>query len=259
MVMIKLTRDNYYSQEANQSYWSASFVKSMMQCPERALAELRGEYTAPQSTALLIGSYIDAYFDSETEFERFCSQHPEIFHQKNGLLKSEYCRANDMIERAQRDTIFMEYCTGNAQEIKTGLIHGIPFKCKMDFYIPGKRIVDLKTAKDMEPIYAPERGKISFAEYWNWPLQMAIYQRIEGNMLPCYIAVITKQTPPDIAVIEIPQHVLNAEMDILEEKIPYFDAMRQGIIEPERCEKCSWCRQSRKLISPISLDEITEL
>ena len=31
--MLKLTSKNYYSQEANQAYWSASFIKSMMDCP----------------------------------------------------------------------------------------------------------------------------------------------------------------------------------------------------------------------------------
>jgi hypothetical protein len=87
---------------------------------------------------------------------------------------------------------------------------------------------------------------------------MAIYQAVEGNKLPTYLAVITKETPVDLAVIEIPQHHLDAEMEILAEKLPYFDAIKSGIIEPPRCEKCAFCRETKKLTGAISLDDLIE-
>lgn len=250
--MLSLTTDNYYSQEANQIYWSASFVKSMLDCPARAMAELNGAYIRPQSVALTVGRYVDSYF--EGTLDSFCTSNPDIF-KRDGSLKLDYLRANDMIERASRDDVFMDYMQGEKQAIKTGMIGGILFKCKMDVYQPGKRIVDLKTCKDMEPMYRSGEGKLSFADYWRWTLQMSIYQTIEGNKLPCYLAVITKQTPPDIAVIEIPQHFLDAEMEVMLGKLPYLDAMRNGIIEPERCEKCDYCRESKRLSGAISLEE----
>jgi hypothetical protein len=221
------------------------------------MAELSGEYTRPYSQALLVGSYVDAYFDGTDEFERFISEHPEIF-KRDGSLKAEYVKADEMIARALRDEVFMEFMQGEKQVIKTGLILGYPFKIKMDVYKPGERIVDLKTAKDMQPMYKPEQGRVSFAEFWNWPLQMAIYQAVEGNKLPTYLAVITKETPVDLAVIEIPQHHLDAEMEILAEKLPFFDAIKSGIIEPPRCEKCAFCRETKKLTGAISLDDLIE-
>ena len=107
-------------------------------------------------------------------------------------------------------------------------------------------------------MYKPSQGKVTFAEYWNWPLQMAIYQTVEGNNLPTYLAVITKENPVDLAVIEIPQHYLDAELDVLAEKLPYFDAIKQGVIEPERCGKCAFCRETKKLTGAISLDDLSE-
>ena len=252
---LKLTQNNYYSQEANKAYWSASFVKSMLDCPARALAELRGEYVRQDSTALLVGSYVDAHF--EGTLDDFQAQHPEIY-KRDGTLKSEYILANDMINRAEQDAVFTSYLDGDKQKILTGDIDGIPFKAKLDVYKPGVRIVDLKTTKDMQPMYKPEHGRLSFAEYWNWPLQMAIYQHLEGNKLPVYLAVITKENPPDIAVIEIPQHILEAEMDALKSQLPSFDAMRKGIVEPVRCEHCAYCRATKKIKAPILLDELME-
>lgn len=253
--MLKLTSENYYSLEANQAYWSASFIKSMQECPARAIAELEGKYTRPITPALLIGSYVDSYFKGT--LESFKQDHPELL-KRDGTLKAEYLKANDMIRRAERDPIFMEYLQGKKQVILTGRIEGLSFKSKLDVYLPGKRIVDLKTAKDMEPMYRPGQGKLSFAEYWNWPLQMAIYQLTEGNRLPCYLAVITKEDPPNIDVIEIPQHALDAETEVLKERLPYFDAIRTKIIEPPRCEKCAYCRNTKRLSGPTSLDSLIE-
>lgn len=253
---MRLTRKNYYTRAANEAYMSASLVKAMLDCPARALAEMRGEYTRPDSAALLVGSYVDAYFEGTQEL--FIAAHPEIVNSRTGELKADFRKADEMILRAGSDPVFMGFMKGRKQVIKTGTIGGIPFKCKMDVYARGRRIVDLKTVKDMEPMYRAEEGRISFADYWRWPLQMAIYQAIEGNKLPCYLAVITKQDPPDIAVIEIPQHVLDTELDILREKLPYLDAMRKGIVPPERCGKCAYCRSTHRLGGAISLDYITE-
>ncbi len=255
---MKLTKNNYFSNEANNCYFSASQIKSFLDCPARTMAELSGEYTRPYSTALLVGSYVDAYFDGKKEFERFVSDHPELF-KRDGTLKSEFVKADEMIARAVQDKVFTEYMSGRKQVIKTGMVLGYPFKIKMDVYKPGVRIVDLKTTRDMEPMYKPEHGRVSFAEFWNYPLQMAIYQAVEGNSLPTYLNVITKENPVDLAVIEIPQHHLDAEMEILAEKLPYFDAIKSGIIEPPRCEKCAFCRETKKLTGVISLDDLIEL
>lgn len=256
---MKLTAENYYSPEANKAYWSASFVKEMLDCPNRAMGGLDGTYDRGNSTALLVGSFVDSYFEGEDSFASFIEEHPEIINSRTGEFKSDFNKALLMIARAKADPVFMEFMQGEKQKILTGEIGGIPFKCKLDVYLPGERIVDLKTVKDFEPMYRKEEGRLHFAEYWRWTLQMAIYQHLEGNKLPCYLACITKQDPPDIQVIQIPQHILDTEMEILLEKLPYLDAIRQGVIEPDRCESCAYCRNTRKLSGAVSLDELTNI
>jgi len=250
-----LTAENYYGTEANEHYWSASQIKSMMDCPARTIAEMRGEYVRPSNIALLVGSYVDAHFEGTLDI--FRAKHPEIF-KKDGGLKSEYILAEKMIARAERDEVFMSYMDGEKQVIKTATIFGLPFKCKYDVYKSGERIVDLKTTKDFNPLYKEGQGRLSFAEFWNWPLQMAIYQAVEGNNLPCYLAALTKQDPPDIGVFQIPQYQLDAEMLTLKSNIEYYDAIKHGVIDAPRCEKCAYCRETKKLTGAISLEEFSE-
>ena len=247
-----LTPENYYSPEANWAYFSTSQIKTLMECPARAMAELRGEYVRPASDALLIGGYVDTYF--EGTLQQFADEHPEVF-KRNGELRAEFVHANTMIARAESDPVFMEYLQGEKQVIRTGTIDGYPFKIKMDVYHP-ERIVDLKTTKDFEPVYKPGQGRMSFAEAYLYTLQGAIYQAVEGGNKPFYLAAITKEKPmPDIAVIQIGQHYMDAEMALLRQNLPYYDAIKQGVIEPPRCEHCAYCKATRKLTGPIGLEE----
>lgn len=246
-----LTPENYYSNEANQAYFSTSQIKTFQSCPARAMAELRGEYVRPESTALLVGSYVDAYF--EGSLPEFVRKHPELF-KRDGTLKAECIRANAMIERAEADLVFMEYMQGEKQVIRTGEIDGYPFKIKMDVWHP-ERIVDLKTAKDFRPVYKPGEGRMSFVEAYGYTLQGAIYQAVEGHDKPFYIATVTKEEVPDIAVISIGQEYMDAEMKLLRENLPYYDAVKNGVVEPQRCEHCAYCKATRKLTGPVTLDE----
>ena len=102
---MNLTADNYFSAEANQQYMSVSQFKSFLKCPAAALAELRGEYQREQTTALLVGSYVDAWFSGE--MEQFKAEHPEIF-KRDGTLKAEYVQADQIIARVSKDEMFME-------------------------------------------------------------------------------------------------------------------------------------------------------
>lgn len=251
--MLRLTKNNYHSERANRAYWSASLVKQFLACPAAAVAM----ETPPPSTALLVGSYVDAAFEGPRSLERFTLEHPEMF-KKDGTLKADFAKAEEMIERARSDSLFMEYMSGRKQVIRTGLIGGLPFKIKMDVYKKGKRIVDLKTVRDMKPTYRAGEGQITFADAWEWPLQLAIYQAVEGNSLPCFLAIVTKEDPPDLAVIEIPQRELDAELQRLLDILPLFDAMRQGVIEPTRCECCAYCRRTKKLSGPVPLGNFIE-
>ena len=85
-----VTAENYYSPEMNMAYMGSTQFKAFEKCEAAALAELKGEYHPPSSTALLVGGYIDAWFSGELPL--YQAQHPEIF-KRDGTLKAEYLRA----------------------------------------------------------------------------------------------------------------------------------------------------------------------
>lgn len=248
----RLTAGNYHSTEMNKRYWSASQLKSFLDCPARTMAELNGEWERPKSDALLVGSYVDAAFESKKAFELFGNQHPEIF-KRDGSLKAEFVKAQQMVERAKSDKVFTDFMKGRHQTIKTATLWGVPFKAKFDV-LAENRIVDLKTVRDFKPLYREGEGRLNVVDYWRWTLQMALYQKIEGHKLPCFLAVITKEDPPDLAIIEIPQARLDAELDFISTRIELFKGIKDGVLEPERCEHCSYCRATRKLTGAVTLD-----
>ena len=249
-----LTAKNYFSPNSNMKYCGSSQFKTFLKCPAMAMAELKGEWQREESSALLIGSYVDSWF--EGTLDAFKVEHPEIF-KKDGTLKSEYVKAEEIIARVSRDELFMKYMGGKKQVIKTGEICGVPFKIKMDSYHKGKAIVDLKIIRDFEPLWNDENcAREDFIHYWGYDYQAAIYQAIEGNKLPFYICAATKEANTDFAVIQIPQDWIDSAMSVIEYQIATIDAYKRGEIEAPRCEKCAYCRQTKKLTRVISADEL---
>ena len=249
-----VNRFNYFSANNNKKYCGSSQFKSFLKCPARAMAELRGEWVREDSTALLIGSYVDAWF--EGTLNTFKAEHPQIF-KKDGSLKAEYEKADAIIERVQQDELFMKYMSGKKQVIKTGEIEGVPFKIKIDSYHKGKAIVDLKVIKDFQPIWDEDRGcRLNFISYWGYDYQAAIYQAIEGNNLPVYICAVTKEAQPDLAVIQVPQAWIDSAMATIKNEIGIIDAIKRGDIDEERCGHCDYCKATKRLTRVISADEL---
>ena len=253
---MKLTQDNYFSSEAMKEYWSVSQFKQFCRCPASAIAEMNGEYEREKSTALLVGSYVDAYFTGDKgALGRFVLEHPEITNSRTGQLKTDFKHAETMIEAVKRQPLMMDYLHGSKQIIGWAELFDVNWKIKMDVY-DGQRIVDLKTVKDFKPIYEEGFGWRSFIEYWGYDIQGAIYQRVEqavtGRLepLPFYIVAVTKEKVPDVAVIHLPQHILDTALKVVEAKIDRFDLMKMGEIEPERCERCEYCKSTKVLTAP---------
>ena len=251
--MTKLTNSNYFTPEANRDYWSVSQFKEFDKCEAAGLAAVRGEYTRPETDALLVGSYVDAYFAGE--LDAFRARAGDKLFKKNGGLYSKFENANDMINRISREPVLLEFLSGEKQVIQTGELFGVPWKIKMDVF-NGERIVDLKCVKDFEPIYKEGAGRVSWIEYWGYDIQGAIYQRVEqlssgrDKPLPFYIVAVTKEKTPDFDVIQIPQHTLDTALRIVEAKIDRFDLVKMGMIPAARCERCEYCKQTKILTAP---------
>ena len=257
---MELTKNNYYSKEADQEYMSVhqylDFIGHMgvKGCEARAIAKLAGEWEDETTTAMLVGSYVDSYF--EGTLNEFISDHPECFTQKKEL-RAPYKMAERMIERCLRDEYFMATMSGEKQVIMTAYLFGCDWKIKMDSYIPGKAIVDLKTSSDIHKMWQVEDyGYTPFTEYWAYTLQLAVYQKIveinTGKKLPCYISVVTKEDYPEIQVIYIDQLSLDHALSEIEMNMQSVLAVKNGEAEPIRCERCDYCKHTMVLAGPIN-------
>lgn len=254
---MNLTAYNYFSAEANQQYMSVSQFKAFMKCPAAALAELRGEYRREQTTALLVGSYVDAWFSGE--MEQFKAEHPEIF-KRDRTLKAEYTQADQIIARVSKDEMFMEYMSGDKQVIMTGEIEGVPFKIKIDSLL-SDRITDLKIVRDFEPIYDPDFcSRVPWWVYWKYDLQGGAYQEIvRQNLtksLPFFLAAATKEKVTDYNIYHLVQGDLDVALQTVKDNIVRFDAMKKGIIPADRCGDCEYCRETKVLSEIIESDSV---
>lgn len=254
MTITKITTSNYYSPEANRDYWSVSQFKAFERCEAAAVAELNGLYQREKTTALLVGSYVDAYFAGE--LEEFRQSTPEIFNSRTGELKADYRNADALIKRLLADPVMVDYLVkGEKQKIFTAELFGAMWKIKTDVWTD-ERIVDLKVVRNYEPIFETGFGWRHFIEYWGYDVQGAVYQRVEQiannrpEPLPFFIASITKESEPEPELWAFDQSALDAALGKVQALLPRFQLVKKGIIEPTRCERCEWCKRTKRINAP---------
>ncbi len=264
---MQLTSENYYSQEANKEYMSVSQFKDFigtygrLGCEFTAMEKLEERWEEEETTALLVGSYVDAYFEGTSE--RFKIEHPNIFKKTGdkGLLK-DYVKAEEIIARIERDEYFMKYMSGQKQVIMTGELFGTMWKIKIDSYIPDVAIVDLKVMASITELkWVKDIGYLDFVRYWGYDLQGAVYQEIvrqnTGKKLPFYIAAATKEKEPDIRIVHATDNYLQEAFNVVGANMPRVLRVKSGEAEPDRCELCDCCRHNRVLTRPISIMDLT--
>lgn len=231
-----LTAENYYSQEANEQYFSVSQYKDFAKCEAMAMAKIRGEYERPMTRALLVGSFVDSYF--EGTLPQFMQENPELFTRKNEL-RIEFRKANEIIGRVTADETFSRFMGGEKQQIMTFELFGVPWKIKMDSYIPGICITDLKVV-----------AHCSSLPLWRYDLQGAVYQKgveiVTGEKLPFYLAAATKERVVDLDIWQIPQSTLDIALNEIRMNIDRYVAIKNGEIVPESCGLCDYCKSVKK-------------
>ena len=237
-----LTKENY---RKDHSFLSFTRISKYLECEAAALAN----YYEPSSKAQLVGGYVDAYFSGK--LNEFKEEHPEIF-KVSGELKADFIKADDIINRIESDEDFMHFLSGEKQKIMTGEIDGVPFKIKMDSYKENEFIVDLKVVKDFKKVWSDNfNSYVNFIEAYNYDIELAIFQEIvyqnTGKRLPCYIVAITKEDPSDVGAFVFPQEKLDNSLNIVKNNLPRIMKIINGEVLPHRCEKCAYCRQTKKM------------
>ena len=229
-----------------------------MACEFSAIEKLEERWAQKKTTPLLVGSYVDSYFEGTVgEFKK---ETPEIFKQDGGL-KAPYIQADKIIERMERDPLFMMYMSGKKQVIMTAELFGTKWKIKIDSYAEGIAITDLKVVESItKPKWVRDIGYLDFIRYWGYDIQGAIYQEVvyrnTGLRLPFYIAAGTKEEEPNIEVIQVTQNYLDEAKNMVEMNMPRILRVKNGEVEPDRCEMCDCCRHTKVLKRPISITNL---
>ena len=277
---MKLTSKNYYGSAANNEFMSVSQFKQFQKCEAMALAELKGEYERPKSKALLLGSFVDEMLTGtkKSQVKFIVDNRFEIFQKSSKLSKldddgltaivtdyftdifntdnkpyAEIVQALETIAKIKKQPLMMKHFKSKHQTIMTGTIAGVPFKIKMDNYKPGEFIAD---GKYMASLRSPNLFE-PMVKYWGYDLQGAVYQEIvyqnTGERLPFYLDIATKESPTHLAVAEIKQYDLDEALETVKALAPRYQAIKNGEIEPERCDEydCNYCTETNIILEPI--------
>ena len=155
----------------------------------------------------------------------------------------------------------MKFMGGEKQVIMTADMFGSPWKIKIDSYLPGKAIVDLKVMRELHKAeYTKDYGYMNFIEYWGYDLQAAVYQEVvyqnTGERLPFFVAAASKEEETDIELIWIPDDHLREKLIEVENNTPKIVALKNGEVEPIRCGLCDYCKHTKVLMRPIHFTEL---
>ncbi len=246
-----LNASNYYDPSP---YMSASQFKEFLNCEACALAEAEDMWRRESTSALIQGQYVDAYFTGS--IEGFRRAHPELF-KKDGELKATYSVCEAAIRRIEKSKKALEYLEGAKQVIVTGEILGVPCKGKLDV-LGADRIVDLKCMRDFLPVWK-DGERLDFIRAWGYDIQAYFYTELVrqqyGKDLPFYILAVTKEASPDLLLVEIPDWLITSAGEVVKHYINRFDLIKKHEIEPRRCGKCAYCKETKRIEKPMKYEE----
>lgn len=260
---VNLTSENYHQNSSDWAYMSVSQFKNFMQCEARTMAQLKMEYVEPPTGAMLAGSYTHAAFESDEAFYKFIEENNSVIFKKNGSKYADYETADRMIETLKNDEFAMFALEGEKEQIFTAELFGVLWKIKVDnINHQRKDFSDIKTTQDLHKRYWSDKynGWATFIEAWDYLLQMAIYRKVieqnTGELYDPYIVAVTKEDPPNKAVIYFEQSRYDFEYEYTEMKMERVRKVKAEEVEPARCGRCKYCRATKQLKGIIEMDAL---
>lgn len=268
-----LTRDNYYTPEADWAYMSCSQYDSFMECEAKAMAKLQGRWEEGEKEAFLVGNYFHTHFEGTEAHEQFCRENfskifkTKIIKGKKGepdqeVITGRYAafeQADRMIETAMKDPFIhsLVELEGENEKIFTGELFGIPWRIRVDKYVPaGRLVIDYKTVANINELKWSEayHEKVSFIDAYGYMRRAAVYSEIEkqnagSSKDPMFIIIaISKQDPPDKEVLSLnSRQRYDYELEVVAKNLQRIQEAKEGRRRPKRCGCCDYCRATKKL------------
>lgn len=263
-----LTRDNYYSREADIEFMSCSQYQGWLECEAKQMAKLRGWWADDTSEAFLVGNYFHTAFEGKEAHEQFKIEHAAEIYLKQtkaeaaaGIfrLRAPYVQANKMISVAKSDPLIRSLVEkpGDNEAIMTGVLFGIPWRTRVDKYVNDARIIiDYKTCASITELYWNSNLKAyeTFIEKYGYMRRAAVYSEIEKQVVgsitdPKFILIaISKQDYPDKEVLYLNHRQrYDYELEVIRDRLPYILRVKNGLVKPTRCGTCDYCRATKQL------------
>ena len=270
---MELTRENYYTPDADWEYMSCSQYQAWNECEARELAKLQGRWVDEEKEAFLVGNYFHTHFESPEAHEQFCNEHfDKIFKTKTIKGKggmpdqtvvtgkyAPYEQADKMIAVAEGDELIRSLLDipGENEMIMHGQLFGVPWRIRLDKYVAsGRMIIDYKTVANISELrWSNEmREKVTFIDAYGYMMRAAVYSEIEkqnaqSDKDPNFLIIaISKQDYPDKEVLMLNHRQrYDYELEKIKERLPMIQMIKEGRAKPKRCGFCDYCRATKKL------------
>lgn len=270
---MELTRENYYTPDADWEYMSCSQYQAWNECEARELAKLQGRWVDEEKEAFLVGNYFHTHFESPEAHEQFCNEHfDKIFKTKTIKGKggmpdqtvvtgkyAPYEQADKMIAVAEGDELIRSLLDipGENEMIMHGQLFGVPWRIRLDKYVAsGRMIIDYKTVANIGELrWSNEmREKVTFIDAYGYMMRAAVYSEIEkqnaqSDKDPNFLIIaISKQDYPDKEVLMLNHRQrYDYELEKIKGRLPMIQMIKEGRVKPKRCGFCDYCRATKKL------------
>lgn len=252
------------------AYMSCSQYQSFCECEAKAMAKLQGRWEDEPKEAFLVGNYFHSYFESAEAHAEFLElNETEIYLKQTrqeaamGIrrLRAPFIQADKMIQTALNDPLISSILDmpGENEKILIGRIFGVPWRIRMDKYVPdGRLIVDYKTVANIwETKWSDEiGGKVTFIDAYDYMLRAAVYSEIEKQAAgadtdPQFLIIaISKQEHPDKEVLSLNHRQrYDYELEKIRKRLPMIQMVKEGRVRPKRCGRCDYCRATKTLES----------
>lgn len=250
----------------DMQYMSVSQFKNWIECEARTLAKLKGEYNEPPTSAMLVGSYVHAAFESEEVFNQLNEENNDIIFKAHGGKYADYVQADLLIETIKKDKFAMFAMEGEKEQIMTANLFGTDWKMKVDSINHDRKYFsDLKTTRNIFERHWSTKydGWASFIERWDYVLQMALYRKIieqnTGELYTPYIVAVSKEKVPNKAVIHFDESRFDFEYEYTEMHMERILGVKNGETDPVKCGKCEYCKTTKKLEGTIEVGDLIHL
>ena len=255
---MEITKQNYYSVEADLNTMSVSQYKLFKQCECKAMAKLKGIYIQPETDAFLAGKYVHSW--SEGTLEEFKKENPSLYSstgKTKGELKAQFKIANNMVNSLKDDSTCMKFLDGDKEVIIEGELFGIRWRGMVDVLNLEKGFFsDLKTTQGIHKKY----DGLTFIEHYGYIEQMAVYRELikqqYGKDLIPYIVAVEKNDNPLKAIVRVDENYTKPKLEEIEYTLDRIIKVKNGEEESIGCGMCDYCRSISKVTQILTIDEL---